>query len=78
MGVQYQFLTNLYVLGKANIGVYNFISNYGLAENIEHRFISGFSGTVAYNLSLLPMEFSINYSPEIDILFSQIRIGFIF
>lgn len=78
IGIQYNVWGELYLLGKANIGVYNFISNSGFTNDIDKKIISGFSGTLAYNLSALPFEFSWGYSPEVNKVFSSIRIGFIF
>ena len=78
IGVQYKVWGEFYLLGKFNMGVYNFISETGFVDDIKDRFISGFSGTVAYNISMLPIEFSVNYSPEIGIIFTDINIGFIF
>jgi hypothetical protein len=68
----------LYVLGKANVGVYNFISKGDFVEDISSQFISGFNASVAYNLSMLPFELSLNYSPETNEFYSHVRIGFIF
>lgn len=78
IGVQYKLIGDLYVQGKCNVGLYNFISTSNMQFDISDRFISGFSAVIAYNLSMLPLEFSVNYSPEINTLFSHIRIGFIF
>ncbi len=78
IGIQYKIVGELYVLGKANAGVYDFISSKGWADDIRSRFISGFNATVAYNLSMLPFELSLNYSPETNAFYSNVRIGFIF
>lgn len=77
-GLQYQVYGDLYLQGKANVGVYNFVSSQTWNVNVKNKFISGFSAVIAYNLSMLPFEFSINYSPEIKTMYSHIRIGFIF
>ncbi len=77
-GVQYKVWGNVYLSGKANIGLYNFISGFGFVPNIKDKFISGFSGSIAYNISILPIEFAINYSPEVSVIFSSIRIGYNF
>jgi len=77
LGVQYNVWGELYLLGKANIGLYNYISTDGL-DNTNQKLISGFSATLAYNISALPFEFTWSYSPEINKIYSSIRIGFIF
>ena len=78
IGLQYNVWDELYVTGKANAGIYNFMSGFGFVDNISDQFISGFSASIAYNLSLLPIELSLNYSPETNRFFSSINIGFAF
>lgn len=78
IGAQYKLMGELYVQGKCNIGLYNFLTANSMEIEVEDRFISGFSSVIAYNISMLPIEFSVNYSPEIRKLYSHIRIGFIF
>jgi NTE family protein len=78
LGIQYRIWEQLFVLGKANIGVYNFMSGFGLVDDINDQFISGFSASIAYNLSMLPIELSLNYSPETNRFFTGINIGYVF
>lgn len=75
VGMQYNIWGDVYFIGKANVGSYAFLSEN---NNLSTKFISGFSATVAYNISMLPVEFSVNYSPEINIFFTNINIGFRF
>jgi len=76
LGIQYKVWGELYLVGRANAGVYNYVSTDGF--NSKPKFISGFSATAAYNIAALPFEFSWSYSPEINKIYSSIRIGFIF
>jgi hypothetical protein len=78
LGIQYRIWEQLFVLGKANIGVYNFMSGFGLVDDINDQFISGFSASIAYNLSMLPIDLSLNYSPETNRFFTGINIGYVF
>jgi NTE family protein len=79
IGIQYKVWSELYLLGKFNIGLYDFIiPESGFAKLSNDNIVSGFSATLAYNLSMLPVEFSINYSPEIGVVYSSVNIGFVF
>jgi hypothetical protein len=81
LGYQYNIWQQLYLVGKANIGVYNFILTNGELlgiDDIKEKIISGFSFTIAYDISLLPIEVSMNYSPEVDDFFTSVRIGYNF
>lgn len=78
LGIQYKVWGELYLSAKANVGIYNFYTANGLIDDISNQFISGFNASIAYNLSMLPFELSINYSPEVNAFFSHVRLGFIF
>jgi len=81
LGYQYNIWHQLYLIGKANIGVYNFILTNGKLlgiDDIKEKFISGVSLTIAYDISLLPIEITLNYSPEVNDFFTSIRIGYNF
>lgn len=78
-GVQYKIWNELYLLGKFNMGLYNFILPSGEFVEINNDNItSGFSLSIAYNLSMLPFEYTINYTPELGLFYSSVNIGFVF
>lgn len=78
MGVQYNFAGNFMLIGRANTGVYDFIDVEYFNESIKAEWINGFSIGMAYNLSVLPMEYNLMYSPEIGVVYNNVKIGFLF
>jgi hypothetical protein len=42
------------------------------------EWINGFSLGLAYNLSAMPMEYNVMYSPEIGAFYHHVKIGFLF
>jgi len=78
LGLQYNFISNFFLLGKANSALYNFSTPTKVYDKDAVKFLNGFSLGLGYNLGLLPMEFTAMYSPEIGTLYKHIKIGFIF
>ena len=78
LGLQYNFVGNLFLIGRANTGVYDFIVNQKSNDPEKVELIDGFSLGIGYNLGILPMEVTEMYSPEIGVLYTHIRIGFLF
>ncbi|MFZ4547950.1 MAG: patatin-like phospholipase family protein [Bacteroidales bacterium] len=77
-GVQYNFTGSFFLTGKANTAIYNFSTLTNLYDKDEVKWINGFSVGLGYNLSVLPMEFTAMYSPEIGAIYSHVKIGFLF
>lgn len=78
IGIQYNFIGSLFLTGKANSGVYNFSTATNTYNKEEMKLINGFSLGLGYNLSVLPMEFTAMYSPEIGKIYPHVKIGFLF
>jgi NTE family protein len=78
LGMQYNFAGSLFLLGRANTGVYNFSTLTKAWDSNAVKSINGFSLGLGYNLGFLPMELTAMYSPEIGKVYSHIKIGFVF
>jgi NTE family protein len=78
LGLQYNIAGSLFLIGRANTGVYDFIINDNSSEPEKAELINGFSLGVGYNLGFLPMEVTEMYSPEIGSFYTHIKIGFLF
>jgi NTE family protein len=78
VGMQYNFTGNLFLIGKFNSAIYNFSNLSRIYDSKEVENINGFSLGIAYNLGILPMEFTTMYSPEIGAFYTNVNIGFLF
>ena len=78
LGVQYNFIGNLFIMGRANSGMYNFSTETKAWDSNTVKSINGFSLGLGYNLGFLPMELTAMYSPEIGKVYSHVKIGFVF
>lgn len=78
LGLQYNFMGDLFLMGRANTGVYNFSTLTKAWDSNTVKSINGFSLGLGYNLGFLPMELTAMYSPEIGRVYSHIKIGFLF
>ncbi len=78
VGIQYNFSGSLFLTGKVNRGIYNFSTPTNVYDEDKLKWINGFSLGLGYNLSVLPMEFTAMYSPEIGTIYSHVKIGFLF
>jgi NTE family protein len=78
VGMQYNFTGNLFLIGKFNSAIYNFSNLSRIYTSKEVENINGFSLGIAYNLGILPMEFTTMYSPEIGAFYTNVNIGFLF
>lgn len=78
LGMQYNFAGNLFLMGRANTGVYNFSTLTKAWDSDMVKSINGFSLGLGYNLGFLPMELTAMYSPEIGKVYSHVKIGFVF
>jgi NTE family protein len=78
LGLQYNLSGSLFILGRANTGMYNFSTLTKAWDSETVKSINGFSLGLGYNLGFLPMEFTAMYSPEIGKVYSHVKIGFLF
>jgi NTE family protein len=78
IGAHYRLIGDMYLIGRANTAAYGFRLPLGNEQSVAPKFITGFSLGTALNLSLLPMEFNIMYSPYINRIYSHVRVGFMF
>jgi NTE family protein len=78
VGAQYNFTGSFFLTGKVNTAIYNFSTQTKFYEADETKWINGFSLGIGYNLSILPMEFTAMYSPEVGAIYSHVKIGFLF
>lgn len=78
LGIQYNVAGSFFVIGRANTGIYDYSSETKFYNSDRVKLINGFSLGLGYNLSVLPMEFTAMYSPEIGALYAHIKVGFVF
>lgn len=78
LGMQYNFAGSLFLMGRANTGMYNFSTLTKFWDSDTAKSINGFSLGLGYNLGFLPMELTVMYSPEIGKVYSHVKIGFVF
>lgn len=78
IGLQYNITGDLLAIARANTAIYNFIKLDRTSDPAQLKYINGFSLGLGYNLGLLPMEFNVMYSPEINAFYPNIKIGFVF
>jgi NTE family protein len=78
LGLQYNFAGSLFLMGRANSGIYNFSTLTKAWDSNTVKSISGFSLGLGYNLGFLPVELTAMYSPEIGKVYSHVKIGFVF
>jgi len=78
LGMQYNFAGSLFLIGRANTGLYNFSTETKFWDSDTVNSINGFSLGLGYNLGFLPMELTAMYSPEIGKVYTHVKIGFVF
>lgn len=74
-GMQWRMYGDLYFLMRGNTGIIDFDNS---STAIDYQLISGVAASVAYDLSALPLEFSLMFSPEIGRVYVNAKIGFFF
>lgn len=80
LGVQYRVISELYLIGRINGGYYGFSTSSRVLD-VKAPGLKGILGaglSLGYNLSAMPMEFTIMYSPEVAKVYGHVRIGFLF
>ncbi|HRQ50813.1 MAG TPA: hypothetical protein PLR74_09780, partial [Agriterribacter sp.] len=75
-GLRYEFLSNTYLTGKANVLFTNFMSRSVFFSNPD--FFSGYALTFGYNFALGPLEVSAMYSDQLRKVSSYVSLGISF
>jgi NTE family protein len=78
VGLQYNFMGSFLLIGRANTGIHSFTTGDKFFDTEKMEWINGFSLGLAYNLSAMPMEYNVMYSPEIGAFYHHVKIGFLF
>jgi hypothetical protein len=78
LGAQYRAINELYVIGRINGGVYGYSTDEKVIDQEKISGILGGSLGLGYNLSPMPMEFTMMYSPQVNKVYGHVRIGFLF
>ncbi len=73
VGLRYQVLNNVYLTGRANVLVNNYINTSRLLPGPD--FLSGCSLTFSYDFALGPLELTAMYSDQWQRVLGYINIG---
>lgn len=73
IGVRYRLYNNLYVQGRVNGLMNNFISINNILQKPNR--LSGYSATLAYNFALGPLEISVMYCDQTKKVMSYFNLG---
>lgn len=75
-GICYEIVSDLYLIGRFNMGVYDFKISQDILKYFKYK--TGVGLTLAYGFKFLPFEFSFMYSPEINRIYSNVQVGYRF
>lgn len=75
-GLRYEFLSNTYLTGKANVLFTNFLTRSAFFDNPD--FFSGYALTFGYNFALGPLEVGAQYSDQLRRVTSYVSLGISF
>lgn len=78
LGAQYRVISELYLVPKLNGAFYNFTTRKDLVDPETTKGILGGSLTLGYNLSAMPIELTMMYSPTVNSVYAHVRFGFLF
>lgn len=78
LGLQTNVFNNLYLQGKINYGLYDFIKNQTLYSSQDTKHLWGFGLSAGYFVSKWPISFSVSYSPELNKVYSSFSLGYAF
>ena len=76
LGLRYEMFNNLYLTGRVNGLIHDFISPENRLE--KPRFLSGYALTLGYNFALGPLELSVMYSDQSKKVGTYINLGWAF
>lgn len=77
VGLQYQLLKSVYGTLRVNGAAYDFIKLKD-ADSKSTGYLTGASASLGYNSAIGPISVSAMYSPEADVLYAYLNIGFHF
>lgn len=78
LGLQYKAMGELYGLANVQSMLYNFENPFHQDDWDHNKFMIGFGGGIGYNLSALPIQLMMMYSPQIGKVYTNVAIGFMF
>lgn len=78
LGVQCKVIGELYLTPKISGAFYDFTTLNKWIDVQNGKGILGSSLTVGYNLSSMPMEFTMMYSPQVNVVYGHVKLGFLF
>jgi NTE family protein len=78
LGVQCRVLGELYLIPKINGAFYDFTTLDKWIDPQPAKGILGTALTLGYNLSSMPIEFTAMYSPQVDMIYGHVKVGFLF
>lgn len=78
VGAQYNVFGEFYTTIRVNGACYDFNNPFEADILEDAKYVTGGAISLAYYLSVLPIEFSVMYSPEMDKVYNHVRIGFVF
>ncbi|WP_341835582.1 hypothetical protein WJU16_22145 [Chitinophaga pollutisoli] len=74
LGWQYEALRNIFAIPRVSAAVYDLIGNL----ETNYRYVTGYGLTLAYSTKLGPMEATLMYSDQAQILKAYVNLGFHF
>jgi NTE family protein len=78
-GLRYKLQEDLFVIGRANIGAYDFIeSTDSSAIKPTIGLLSGYSLSIGYNTGAGPLEIALMYSDQTKVFTGYVNLGFHF
>lgn len=78
LGLQYKAMGELYGLMHVNGMLYDFENPMDDTDWANNKFMMGVGGGIGYNLSALPIQLLVMYSPQINKVYTNVAIGFMF
>jgi NTE family protein len=78
VGLQYRAMGELYGLANVQSLLYDFENPFHQNDWDNNKFMIGFGGGIGYNLSALPIQLMMMYSPQIGKVYTNVAIGFMF
>jgi NTE family protein len=78
LGLQYKLISELYLIARGSGGFYGYSTKKYIVDTNAAKGIVGASLSLGYNLSVMPIEFTIMYSPQVGTAYGHVRVGFLF
>ncbi len=78
LGLQWKMIGELYLTPKITGAFYDYTTLSKWVDVQSGKGVLGSALTLGYNLSSMPMEFTIMYSPQVNVVYGHVKIGFLF